>query len=521
MFSYICGVMLALLVAVPAPSEAGDFLGGPNALLAMDNHVTISFPADLPLFAPSPRNTHEALLLTPDIGLPQDSLWQRIRNGYGMPELDSPLVARHERWYASRPDYVARISERARLYLYFIVQEVQRRGMPTEIALLPMIESAFNPKAYSPSNASGIWQFIPSTGKHYGMQQNWWHDGRRDIISATNGALDYLQKLHDEFGDWQLALAAYNCGERCVQHAINRNARRHQPTDFVHLRLPRETKNYVPKLMAMKAIITDPSQFGITLAAIPNRPYFAAITPTRHIDVSMAAKLAGITLDEFKALNPGNSRPVILQDDNTRILVPADKAEDFIYSMDNHDKPLVSWMPYQSRKGQSLEKLARHFGISLKQLRKANGLMPYAKVANGQKLLVPNKDDDPDKQFVAFNMHLAPTLDDSHALIHIVRRGESLSVIAHHYHVTIAMLRAHNHGRTLIRPGQRLLIAGGGGYYHPSRRHRYRHHHYRHHHARVARRKVRHHHARVARNATARHGHSTSLSLARTSGEDS
>ncbi len=458
LFSFAFPVAV-LLAAIPAFSVAGESKGSAE-LLAMDNHLSTSFPDAIPLSAKPPKTENDPLQLTADISMPQRNLWQRIRGGYGMRELDTALVARHEHFFASQPEYVARMSDRARLYLYFIVSEVERRGMPTEIALLPMIESAFNPTAYSPSNASGIWQFIPSTGKHFGMQQDWWHDGRRDVIGATNGALDYLQKLHDQFGDWELALAAYNCGEHCIERALKRNRKLHKPLDFLSLKLPKETRNYVPKLIAMKHIISNPASFGIVLADIPNQPYFAAITPARHIDVNLAAELAGITLDDFKALNPGNSRPVILQDDSTRILIPASKAEIFMANLDSHDKPLVSWQAYQSKKGEALEKVAARFGATLEQLRKANGLMPDAKVSNGQQLLVPNDEEDPNKEFVAFNMHLAPALDEGHALIHIVHRGESLGSIARHYHVSLASLKQRNGGRTLIRPGQHLVIAG-------------------------------------------------------------
>ncbi|HKB59364.1 MAG TPA: transglycosylase SLT domain-containing protein [Gallionellaceae bacterium] len=499
-FSFGFRAALALLVAAfPTTGLAQDATAG--SMLAMDSHLSISFAETPPsiLSQPRARKDDDKVQLTLDGRLPQSSLWQRIRNGFGMAELDSPLVARQERFFSSQPDYLARMSDRARLYLYFIVREVQRRGMPTEIALLPMIESAFNPTAYSVANASGIWQFIPSTGRHYGMKQNWWHDGRRDVISATNGALDYLQALHDEFGDWQLALAAYNCGERCVEHAQRRNRRYHRPTDFAHLRLPRETRNYVPKLIAMKHIISDPAAFGISLNEIPNQPYFAAIIPSHHIDVSLAAQMAGMSLDDFKALNPGNSRPVILNDDSTRILIPAANADQFEANLEHHDEPLVTWQAYQSRKGESLAKLAARFSIPEEKLRKANGLLPGTRVANGQKLLVPATNDDPNHEFEAFNMHLAPTLGDGHALIHIVRHGESLSVIAHHYHISVAALKRRNHGRTLIRPGQRLIIAGGG----------YVGHHYRRHH---------HHRARVARKSR---GRATSVSSISHSGRDS
>jgi peptidoglycan lytic transglycosylase D len=451
--------VLPVVLPAGATAKAGEMLAMNNQLGTWRLDTSTALPGST--FSAA-KGSNDELTLTEDGNLPQPNLWQRIRSGFALPELDNPLVARHERWYASQPDYVARMTERARLYLYYIVREVERRGMPTEIALLPMIESAFNPTAYSMSNASGIWQFIPSTGKHFGMQQNWWHDDRRDVISATNGALDYLQTLHDEFGDWQLALAAYNCGEHCIERAQKRNLRHHKPTDFAHLRLPRETRNYVPKLMAMKHIIADPASFGLVLADIPNDPYFAAISPSHHIDVTLAAQLAGMSMDDFKALNPANSRPVILHDDSTYILLPVDKADTFISNLDAHDKPLVSWQPYQSRKGESLEKIATRFDIPVAKLKSANGIFSYVRVSNGQKLLVPAEGDDANEEFAAFNMHLAPTLGDGHALVHVVRRGETLSGIAHHYHISLARLKASNGHRSLIRPGQRIIIAGRG-----------------------------------------------------------
>lgn len=482
-------------------------------MLAMNNQLSISFldssSALYGTYRPTKGDGSE-LMLTADSNLPQPNLWQRIRSGFAMPELDSPLVTRHERWYAKQPDYVARMTDRARLYLYYIVREVERRGMPSEIALLPMIESAFNPKAYSISNASGIWQFIPSTGKHFGMQQNWWHDNRRDVISATNGALDYLQKLHDEFGDWQLALAAYNCGEHCIEHAIKRNIRRHMPTDFIHLRLPRETRNYVPKLMAMKHIIATPASFGLVLADIPNDPYFAALSPSRHIDVTLAAQLAGMSLDDFKALNPANSRPVILNDDSTYILLPVGKVDAFQDNLETHDKPLVSWQPYQSRRGERLDRIAARFGISVQKLKAANGILAYVKHSNGQKLLVPAEGDDANREFAAFNMHLAPTLGDGHALVHVVRSGETLSGIAHHYHISVAVLKARNGHRSMIHPGQRIIIAGR------SIRIIRRRHHYR----RYSRRSSQHHYASAHRsNSPIRHTKATKVSELPTSSD--
>ena len=400
--------------------------------------------------ATEPEIITEANPVAPD-------LWPRIRNGFAMRDLDSKLVAKHEKWYASRPDYVARMTDRARRYLYFITEEVERRGMPSEIALLPMIESAFNPGAYSTSRASGIWQFIPSTGKLFGMQQNWWYDGRRNVISATNGALDYLQNLHDMFGDWELALAAYNCGEGGVKRAQARNRRRGLPVNYSSLKLPKETKNYVPKLLAIKNIISNPAKFDLTLPDIPNKPYFAAVTTTKHIDVKLAAELADISIEEFSALNPAHNRPVILHDANDLVLLPIEKIETFRANMENYDKPLVSWQSYQPKKGERLDTLAPRFGLSVENLKSVNGLTSRGNVSTGQTLLVPLNGEEAENEFETFNMNLAAD-DRSLGVKHKVRRGDTLGSLARRYHVSIAKLKQLNGPLKIIRIGQTIRV---------------------------------------------------------------
>lgn len=385
-------------------------------------------------------------------------LWKRIRAGFAMHEISNPLVTKHEKWYVKHPEYFARMTDRARRYLYYITEEVERRGMPSEIALLPMIESAFNPGAYSRSRASGIWQFMPSTGKIFGMQQNWWYDGRRDVITATNGALDYLQKLHGMFGAWDLALAAYNCGEGAVQRAQARNRKRGLPVDYANLKLLRETRNYVPKLMAIKNIIADPAKFSLALDDIPNQPYFAAVATSQHIDVKLAAQLADISEEEFIALNPAHNRPVILQDNNDQILLPIDKIGTFKANLESYDKPLVSWQSYQPKKGERLDKLAPRFGLSLENLKSVNGLAARGNISTGQTLLVPLNGEESDNEFEAFNMHLAAD-DRGGAVRHRVRRGETLGGLARRYHVSIAKLRQWNGPLKIIRIGQVIAVA--------------------------------------------------------------
>lgn len=402
------------------------------------------------------------------INSPED-LWQRIRNGFAMPELGSRLIARHEKWYASRPEYMARMTERSQRYLFYITEEVERRGMPSEIALLPMIESAFNPSAYSVGRASGIWQFIPSTGKNFGMQQNWWVDGRRDIVSATNGALDYLQKLHEQFGDWELALAAYNWGEGAVARAQAHNRKAGKPANYSNLRLPPETQNYVPKLLAIKNIISNPERFGLKLPSIPNKPYFAAVTTNRPIDVKLAAELADVSLDEFIALNPSHNRPVILHDSANVILLPVDKVESFQTNLENTSQRLVSWQPYQSKKGERFDQLAPRFGLSADKLRRINGLSARSKISNGQTLLVPaGNEDSNETEFTAFNTHLL-SIDETKTtgpLKHTVRKGETLASIAHRYHVSLARLQEWNNGLHTLKVGQSITIAQASGHGH-------------------------------------------------------
>jgi membrane-bound lytic murein transglycosylase D len=460
---FIFSALLCIFAAaIPAYAHAEE-------TIALNSPVTLSSPATedaAPQWLPSGRDIRIELIPKP-APMAQE-LWSRIRNGFAMRELDSKLVARHEKWYVSRPEYFARMTDRARLYLYYITEEVERRGMPSEIALLPMVESAFNPGAYSTSRASGIWQFMPSTGKKFGMQQNWWYDGRRDVISATNGALDYLQNLHNMFGDWQLALAAYNCGEGAVLRAQAHNRRHGLPTDYAHLKLLKETRNYVPKLLAIKHIIEYPAKFGLTLQEIPNKPYFAAISTTQHIDVKLAAQLAGISEDEFAALNPAHNRPVILQDNNDFILLPVDKIETFRTNLENYDKPLVSWQSYKPKKGERLDKLAPRFGLSLANLKSVNGLSRRGNISTGQTLLVPLNGEESSSEFEAFNMHIVPS-DSLTRIKHIVHSGDTLGGVARRYHVSIARLKQWNGPLKIIRIGQTLVISKSGLSQHYSR----------------------------------------------------
>lgn len=386
-------------------------------------------------------------------------VWEHIRAGFKMPDIDDELVRKWEAFYASRPEYWERINERGRRYLYFICAEIEQRGMPMEIALLPIIESAYNPSALSKSRASGIWQFIPATGKLYGLQQNWWLDNRRDVTMATAGALDYLERLHAMFDDWQLALASYNWGEGAVQRAMVKARAQNITPDYASIRMPPETRNYLPKLQAVKNIVADPAKFGLTLPSIPDRPYFTTVTTARQIDVALAAKLAGMPIDEFRTLNPAHNRPVIAGGGEQRINVPSERAASFAINLNAYTQPLVNWRPYQMKKGERLDQVAPKFGIGIDELKRVNGLDGAKRVVPGFALLVPARGGEVTLEQIPTAMFKdAPSALPA---FHRVRRGETLAGIAGHYGVEVDELKRLNHlsGRP-VPAGSRLRLHG-------------------------------------------------------------
>jgi membrane-bound lytic murein transglycosylase D len=407
-----------------------------------------------------------------DVPMPDPDLWQRIRKGFAMEPLDSPLVAEHESWYTSRPEYIARFVDRGSLYLHYIVEQVEKRNMPMEIALLPVVESAFNPKAYSRAKASGIWQFIPSTGKNYGLAQDWWKDNRRDIVAATDAALNYLQRLYVMFGNWELALAAYNAGEGNVARAIAYNQKKGLPTDYLGIapRLRPETRNYVPKLIAVKNIVLSPAAYGIDLESVPDEPYFTEVQAPKKIDMKVAAKLAGMTEDDFVALNPAHNKPVATG--TGTFIVPVDKADDFKSNLENYDQPLVSWTTYQAHRGEALDAIARRHNITVAQLRLANEELKLDKKARlrvAAAVMVPiaRNANAPIRvaQVSLVQEHptrvAAPVREAALAAkIHTVRAGDTLYAIALRYRTTVEALLDVNRlaARAVLHPGLKLRL---------------------------------------------------------------
>ncbi|MFY9328575.1 MAG: transglycosylase SLT domain-containing protein [Georgfuchsia sp.] len=332
-------------------------------------------------------------IATIDLTVPADDLWQRMRNGFSMPDLNSPLVADRQAWYLNRPELLKTMIQRSRRYIYYIVTELEKRGMPTELALLPMVESSYNPRAHSSARALGIWQFIPSTGKHYGLEQNWYLDERRDIIASTSAALDYLQYIYELQGDWHLALASYNWGEGAVGRAVAKNKARGLPTDYASLSMPYETRYYVPKLQALKNIIADPELFGIDINPIQNTPYFGTVDRPATMDVVTAAQLAEIPLDEFMALNPAYSHPIMPGSSDSPMVLPAGKVATFQANLVQHeseDKPLCLWKTHKLKKGEKLASVAKKSGISLARLKQLNGITRRTRVRPGFNILIPS-----------------------------------------------------------------------------------------------------------------------------------
>jgi membrane-bound lytic murein transglycosylase D len=324
-----------------------------------------------------------------NLNLPHD-LWERIRKGYKMPELENELANDRTQWYAAKPDYLQRMTERSNKYLYHIVEELEARNMPTELALLPFIESAFNPQAVSSARASGMWQFMPKTGKSFDLKQNAFRDDRRDVQASTRAALDYLERLHKMFGDWHLALAAYNWGEGNVGKAIARNKRAGLPTGYTDLNMPMETRMYVPKLQAMKNIVGNPPQYGVVLPSIPNHPYFQSVPLPRDMDVSVAAKLAEIPLEDFKALNPSAHRPVLLAAGSPNILLPWDNAEVFQRNYEASTLGrMATWTAWVAPSTMKVADAAKRVNMSEADFRAINNIPPRMLIKAGSALLVP------------------------------------------------------------------------------------------------------------------------------------
>ena len=394
-------------------------------------------------------------------------IWERIRKGFAIPELDNPLVATHSTWYSARPEYMQRTSQRASRYLFHVLQELEKRQMPTELALLPFVESSFNPQAYSRAKAAGMWQFIPSTGRDYNLKQNVFRDERRDVIASTDAALSYLQRLHGMFGDWQLALAAYNWGEGSVSRAIAKARAAGRSTDFNSLSdyMPSETRNYYPKLQAVKNIIAAPMQYGIKLPKVENEPYFVSINKIRDIDIKLAAQLAELPMEEFRALNPQFNRPIITGSPTTNILLPQLNADKFKENLSKWKQALSSWTAHRvTAARERIESIAAKFKTTPQIIREANEIPPNMHPKAGSTILVPKLASAGDHDIaddVVDNavMNVEPDGPPRKRITINVGKRDDMKMIMRRYKVTEAQIREWNEirGSKLIA-GQSLIL---------------------------------------------------------------
>ncbi|GGD68321.1 lytic transglycosylase [Lacimicrobium alkaliphilum] len=392
------------------------------------------------------------------------NLWMRIRQQLSFEVPDDRRVKAQQNWYLKHPEYMDRVSKRAAPFLYLIVEEIEKQKMPMELVLLPIVESAFDPFAYSHGRAAGMWQFIPETGKRFGLRQNWWYDGRRDVMASTRSAMAYLQYLHRFFdGDWLHALAAYNSGEGRVQRAIRKNKRQNKPTDFWSLDLPRETRAYVPKLLALANILKNAEQFNAKWLPIENKPVTTLVKVGSQIDLALAADLAGLSLKELHALNPGYNRWATDPKGEHELLLPTQKADIFVAALsDIDDSKRLNWVRHKVRSGDSLLKLAKQYHTEVDVIRQVNEIRGNM-IRAGDHLLVPVALKSLETYSLSEGQRLAQTQSQpraSHKLSHTVVSGDSLWEISRQYKVNLRSLAKWNAMAPTdpLMPGQKLVI---------------------------------------------------------------
>ncbi|KRB99045.1 lytic transglycosylase [Hydrogenophaga sp. Root209] len=460
-------MVAGLFLSGCATVDNGNSTPAPSAIDPSSNRASTRprlpsyrLPGDIPL-----SDIGVASTSVPPVALlaaPAD-LWERIRRGFAMTDLDNDLVRDQERWYATRPDYIQRMTERSSRYLFHIVEEIERRNMPMELALLPFIESAFNPQAVSSARAAGMWQFMPATGQSFDLKQNVFRDDRRDVLASTRAALDYLQQLHGRFGDWHLALAAYNWGQGNVNRAITKNQRQGLPTGYTDINMPLETRTYVPKLQAVKNIMAQPQAFNTTLPLIGNHPFFDTVTLDRDIDVAVIARLAEVSEADFRALNPSLKQPVVMAAGTPNILLPWDNAVIFQTKLQSHDGPLASWTAWVVPTTMTVAQAASRVGMSESELREVNNIPPRMSLRAGSSLLVPRtgqrNSDVP--LHVADNgqLNLQPDVVLRRSVVK-ARKGDTLARLAQRYGVSAVSVAGWNNlaVNAALKPGQRVKL---------------------------------------------------------------
>lgn len=393
-----------------------------------------------------------------------NDVWQRIRSQLNFQVPENRRIANQRNWFVKHPDYLTRVAKRAEPFLYYIVQELEANDMPIEIALLPIVESAFDPFAYSHGRASGMWQFVPGTGKRFGMKQNWWYDGRRDVVASTQGAIKYLKYLNKFFdGDWMLALAAYNSGEGRVQRAVRNNKKKNKPTDFWSLDLPKETRAYVPKLLALADIVKRNDELKIKLHKIDNKAVITQVDIGSQLDLAKAAQLADLSLTELQRLNPGFNRWATDPDGPHYLLLPNHKVAQFQQQLDKLDKKeRLAWQRYKIKSGDSLGLIANKFNTEIDLIRQINKVKGN-QIRAGKFLLIPVATASLDSYILSQDQRLAKTQNrelTGKKRIHIVKSGDTLWDLSRSYNVSTRSIAKWNGmaPRDTIKPGQKLVI---------------------------------------------------------------
>lgn len=450
-------------VETPMPDVVFD-----DVQIAVEEETPLAVETPPPLVADSETDTAAEQAAGSDADAREADLWQRIRDGFQLDHhLDQPRVRAEFDWYVKHPAYLDRVATRASRHLYHIVEQIEARGLPMEFALLPIVESAFDPFAYSHGRASGLWQFIPATGKRYGLTIDYWYDGRRDVPDATRAALDYLEALHGIFdNDWYLALAAYNSGEGNVRYSIRKNVARGRATDFWSLGLLKETRAYVPRLLAISALVADPEKYGVTLKTIPDEPYWAMVDIGSQLDLATAADLAGISTEELYLLNPGYNKWSTRPDGPHRLLLPVDKAPGFLTNLASLPPARrLSWIRHKIASGENLGVIAQRYNTSISSIRAANDLRGNL-IRAGDSLLVPVAA----RNSEAYDLSEAERLKATREYVqrqigsdpthYTVRSGDNLWDLSRRFGVSMRSLAKWNGMATtdLLMPGKELVV---------------------------------------------------------------
>ncbi len=394
----------------------------------------------------------------------EKDLWDRLRAGFKLEAPDNKVMAQHISWIKQHPKYIKRLQERAEPYIHFILSEAERRNLPTELVLLPAVESSYWPFAYSHGRAAGLWQFVPATGRHFKLKQNWWYDGRRDVVASTHAAFDYLESLARRFdGDWELALAAYNCGAGNINKAIRENRRQGKPTDFWSLKLPKETSGYVPRLLALSRVIQDPGEAGITLRPISDQPYFASVDIGSQLDLALAADMAGISTDDLYRLNPGLNRWATAPDGPHRLNLPVARVEEFKQRLaELEPSQRIHWKRHKIESGDTVSTIAQKYGTTSALIRKTNELKNNS-IRVGKFLIIPTATKSLDHYTLSASkrkQHIQNRERNGRKIVHVVEAGDNFWDLSREYKVSYRALAKWNGmaPRDTLKLGQKLVL---------------------------------------------------------------